>query len=129
MTKEQTEKQTENALSIFDVPVTRISGVVNDFGGLGCTQAHIKALQHAIDNKFSSVLICEDDIKFRYKKNKVIKYLSNLYQTIEDNNIDWDVILLSGGQVHSTPYNKYINKLQSAQTRTAYLVNANILIP
>ena len=118
------KKQTENALSIFDVPVTRISGVVNDFGGLGCTQAHIKALQHAIDNKFSSVLICEDDIKFRYKKNKVIKYLSNLYQTIEDNNIDWDVILLSGGQVHSTPYNKYINKLQSAQTRTAYLVNA-----
>ena len=113
---------TEAELAKLGLPYSRIDGEPNKFGGLGCSKAHLKALQYAKDKNYSSILICEDDVTFKFSANKIHRYLSSAIGSVGTN---WDVILLSGGNVRSTPAGKYIKRLKSAQTRTAYLVNAS----
>jgi len=113
---------TEVELNMLGLPYSRIPGEPNKFGGLGCSKAHLKALQYAKDQNYSTVLVCEDDVAFKFSANKIYNYLSLAINALGTN---WDVILLSGGSVRSSRVGPHINRLHSAQTRTAYLVNAS----
>ena len=122
-TRQDRNRQAVGELEILDLPYTRIEGVVNNFGGLGCSEAHLKALQYAKDHKFKNVLICEDDIMFKHNREKLHEHLVKGLVHLGN---DYDVLLLTGGKVKSTsiPATKNLKHVTSAQTRTAYLVNS-----
>jgi GR25 family glycosyltransferase involved in LPS biosynthesis len=121
-TRTDRNNQTVKQLDMLGLPYQRISGVVTDFGGLGCSMAHLNALRYARDNNYPNVLICEDDIEFKYDRNTLYKYLTEALRYLDNN---YDVLMLSGGSVKSKsiPNVKYVRQLESAQMRTAYLVN------
>lgn len=116
-------KEVKNELDILGLPYTRIEGVVNKFGGLGCSMAHLKAIKYAKTNNFKNVLICEDDIHFKFNRGELH---NNLVQALTYLGNDYDVLMLTGGRVKS--YNivntKVVRQVETAQTRTAYLVNS-----
>ena len=103
---------------------TRIEGVVNKFGGLGCSKAHLKALEYAKSKGFKNVLVCEDDIKFKFIRGKLYKLLISALTYLGNN---YDVLMLTGGKVKSykIPGINSVKQLYMAQTRTAYLVNSS----
>jgi GR25 family glycosyltransferase involved in LPS biosynthesis len=116
--------QTINELQILGLPFDRINGVVTDFGGLGCSKAHLNALLHAKSNNFKNVLICEDDIIFKFGRRDLYRYLTEALTYLDNN---YDVLMLTGGAgsiSKEIPNVKYVRQLKSAQTRTAYLVNS-----
>ena len=117
------DAQIKRELDTIGLSYTRIEGVVNKFGGLGCSMAHLKALQYAKRNNFNNVLICEYDMKLKYNREKLY---NNLVQALTYLGNDYDVLMLTGGRVKS--YNivntKVVRQVETAQTRTAYLVNS-----
>ena len=121
----RTDRDTETKLELdkLDVVYTKIDGViVDDFPALGCSYAHINALEYAIKQNYKSVLICEDDICFKFSSSVIKQKLKQLYQDIGNN---WDVILLTGEGVIQHNINNYdnLNKVIQAQTTSAYVVN------
>ena len=115
--------QVKKELEMFGLPYTRIEGVVSNFGGLGCSMAHLKALQYAKKKNFKNVLILEDDCKFKYNRNKLY---NNLVQALSYLGEQYDVLMLTGGNIKSYRIRgtAIVRKLESAQTRTAYCVNS-----
>jgi len=60
--REDRRKHIERELSVFDPSkLTRVPGVVEDHGNLGCIKSHLNAVKLAIDKKYPNVLIVEDD--------------------------------------------------------------------
>jgi hypothetical protein len=118
------DAQIKRELDTIGLSYTRIEGVVNKFGGLGCSMAHLKALQYAKRNNFNNVLICEDDMKLKYNREKLY---NNLVQALTYLGNDYDVLMLTGGKVksYSIPGQSFVRRVESAQTRTAYVVNSN----
>lgn len=99
--------------STFGDKVIRFSAIEGP-GYFGCTQSHIGVLELAVKNNWKNVLVMEDDAEWNdfesnYKRLETLA--SNTY----------DVILLGGVAV----YKHYNDKLISAQTATAYLVNSH----
>jgi len=116
--------QVKRELDMIGLPYTRIEGVVNTFGGLGCSMAHLKALQYAKNKHFKNVLIVEDDVQFKYNRNNLYNNLVQAFSYLGD---DYDVLMLTGGKIksYSIPDTSIVRRLESAQTRTAYVVNSN----
>jgi hypothetical protein len=96
--------------------IHRIPGVLNIKNPqLGCAQAHINALEHAITNDWKHVLIMEDDMLFNdFEKN--YKKLQELMSS------PYDAIVLGGIYVEHNPETSKLNKCSSTG---AYLVNQN----
>lgn len=117
------DNETIAELEKLGLDYTRIEGVVNKFGGLGCSKAHLKALEYAKSKGFKNVLVCEDDIKFKFTRGKLYKLLISALMYLGNN---YDVLMLTGGNVKSykIPGTHNPKKLYMAQTRTAYLVNS-----
>ena len=89
----------------------RINGVANNYGCLGASQSHIKALEYAISKNWDHVLIVEDDMVW----NKFDHY-PKLLELMED----YDVIVLGGIHVDHDPLTHKLNKCNSTG---AYLVS------
>ena len=87
-------------------------------GALGCSISHLKCIEYAKKNKWSHVLICEDDTEF------LEPYLfKKQLNTFLEKNKSWDVLLLAGNNM--LPY--FPNDSTSIQvmnclTTTCYLV-------
>ena len=96
--------------------IHRIPGVLNIKNPqLGCAQAHINALEHAITNDWKHVLIMEDDMLFNdFEKN--YKKLQELMSS------PYDAIVLGGIYVEHNPETSKLNKCSSTG---AYLVHQN----
>jgi len=105
-------KQIEEELNVFPKEkVERFAAIYDSFGAIGCSKSHITVLEYVKTNKWKNVLIIEDDMIWKNFSDG-IKQLENLV------NEPYDVILL--GSTYAT-YNQ--NRVISAQTTTAYLVN------
>jgi glycosyl transferase family 25 len=103
----------------FGDKVMRFNAIEDNPGYLGCSQSHIAVLEMAIQNNWRNVLILEDDCQWnRFKINyQKLEFLAKSYL--------YDVILLGGSTVFKHPNDRLI----SAQTTTAYLVNNHYYKP
>lgn len=97
--------------------VYRIDAVLEPLcGHLGCGKSHVKALELAIKNNWSSILMLEDDFVF----TKDYKGEEN-FHTIQ--NIEWDVMLLAKGhQCNQYSDYEYLKKAYRATTTSGYIV-------
>jgi hypothetical protein len=100
-------------------------------GEFGRYKGHIAMLQHAVDENWNHILICEDDIEFL----DIPECRSHLNGLL-DSNRAWDVILLSGINFSSAEGNDYPienstpNSIFASQTQTSacYLVNGQYIL-
>jgi len=102
----------ESVLSGFNFH--RITAIKHQFGTIGASMSHIKALEYAISKRWKNVLIMEDDMVWHnfeenYEKLKIL--MSKQY----------DVIVL-GGIMAS--YDRQTHKLNKCNSAGAYLVNS-----
>jgi len=111
----------EEQLKLVGINATRFNAIKLPNGALGCSMSHLKCLETAKLNKWSHLLIVEDDIKFIYPE-----LLKNQLNSFLKNHKSWDVILIGGNNV--PPYTKVDDtciKVSSCQTTTGYLVNSH----
>jgi glycosyl transferase family 25 len=96
----------------------RFSAIQMKNGAIGCTMSHIKLLEMAKKNKWSHILIVEDDIHFTNPTlfvNQFNRFLSNQHPV--------DVLLIAGNNI--PPYKQvsdYCVQVTKCQTTTGYLV-------
>ena len=87
-----------------------------------CSNSHINALSLAIKQNHPNIIIIEDDFEWTIKKSyvrKAFNYINQIFQ-----NKEWDVIMLchNNSKLKKTE-DKFIYKVESAQTAVAYIVN------
>jgi GR25 family glycosyltransferase involved in LPS biosynthesis len=115
------KQHVEEQLKTIGIRAQRFNAIKLPNGALGCSMSHLKCLETAKTNRWSHILIVEDDIKFlnpELFKKQLNKFLKN--------NTDWDVVLIGGNNV--PPYQKVDDtcvKVSSCQTTTGYLVNGH----
>jgi glycosyl transferase family 25 len=107
--------------NIHPSKIHRIDAIYHkDFGELGCSQSHIKALEAFLQTSddIKTCLIIEDDFMFR-QKDIDFSNLNNFF----DLKIDFDVFLLSGNIIHARRTDApYIIKVEESQTTSGYCV-------
>ena len=113
--REDRRKSIEEQLNVFPPEkVVRFSAIRDTYNGLiGCVKSHIAVLEMAVQNKWTNVLILEDDAvwnKFEEGYALLEKLAKNPY----------DVILLGSSL---TKFDKDTYKLRNGYTTTAYLVS------
>lgn len=118
--KDRKEQIMKTLLEYFPEEIIyRIPGILNtNCPAIGIAQAHINALEHAIQNNWKHVLIMEDDMIFNeFEKN--YKKLQDLMSS------SYDTIVLGGINVE---YNKETSKLHKCSSMGAYLVHQNYFL-
>jgi len=101
--------------------IVRVSAVYEkDRGHLGCTKSHIKTLELFIQSNHNNCIIFEDDFEFINHDSSVLQQIDNIL----DNNIPYDVIMLSANEINTSPSN-YISlvNVTNAQTASGYMVS------
>ena len=85
---------------------------------LGCSMSHLKCLEMAKKNNWSSVLICEDDIIFL----DPVLFLKQMNRFLEKKD-NWDVVLLAGNNMLPfTPIDDTCIQVHNCLTTTGYIV-------
>jgi GR25 family glycosyltransferase involved in LPS biosynthesis len=114
-----------------DIPkekIKRINAIKHERGEIGCSQSHIKVLKEFIDSNYKNCIIFEDDFEFIVSKEIFISLLEKIF----NNNINYDIIMLSGNITSyiDTEYN-FLKKVLDGQTSSGYLISkkfASILL-
>lgn len=88
-------------------------------GNLGCSKSHAKALEYAIQKGFSRFLIVEDDFELCVSPEV---FQAKLWEMAS---LDFDVLMLAHNTSLSSRHNANLIRVQSSQTRSAYVVNAH----
>jgi len=97
----------------------RFQAIQTKSGAVGCTMSHIKCIETAKQRGYEHVFICEDDITFL---NPTL-FLENLEKFHEDEDINWDVLLVSGNNAPPFfPVNDVCVRVLNCQTTTGYIV-------
>ena len=107
----------EAELSRIGLPAERFAAIERKPGALGCGLSHVAVLQRAKQEGWANVLILEDDFSFLVDRETFEQELRAVAE------IPYDVIMLSHGSTHSTPFNSTLSKVASAQTTSGYLVS------
>lgn len=106
----------------------RIPAIYDDYGYIGCAKSHILALQNFIVSGYDKCVILEDDFEFTIPPRKYYALLDS----VEQECVDWNVILLSGNIIRSEPYNDFLQVCVEAQTTSGYMLNkrfaSNLLV-
>jgi glycosyl transferase family 25 len=120
--------QIENELIKMGVTknrMTRISGVIDKFGSLGCSKAHLVALElFETNTNWKNVLIVEDDAIFCQSRDYIDSILSQFCSL----HIKWDVLQLFANVQHfeETQF-EFLVRLKESQTTAGYAVNRSYL--
>ena len=104
-----------------DSKIHRIDAVKNDNGALGCGLSHIKALEFALTNDWTNILIVEDDFTFNCNSNEIHKNIDLLF------NYNFDVGLLSTNCLRYDDTNTKIKKVLYSQTASSYIIKKNYI--
>ncbi len=120
--------QVETELQKMGVPenrITRIPGVLETVGALGCSKAHLNALQVFEENKsWTNVLILEDDAMFSQRREQ-IDVLLNQFCLL---NIHWDILMpLANVQEFKETQFHFLLQIIEAQTTAGYAINRHYL--
>ena len=91
-------------------------------GAYGCLKSHVKTLEHAIENRFNTILIFEDDVTFREGFKTTFETCLQHQQDLPSH---WESIFLGANYqgLHSN-VNKWFSKGQ-AYGAQAYLIRNN----
>lgn len=118
-------EQVEHELSVMGINAQRFEAIHMNNGAIGCTISHLKLLEKAILEKYSHLLVLEDDIQFL--EPETFKRSFNKFLELHGNN--WDVIIFSGNNVPPhVEIDETCIKVSSCQTTTGYLVNGHYLL-
>ncbi len=100
------------------VNAIRVDAINKMDGAVGCTMSHIKCIEMAKQNNWSTVCICEDDILFTNPdlfKSQLKRFLQS--------DIKWDVLLLGANLAPPVDKHEFYLKVYNAQTTTGYIVS------
>jgi len=117
------KQHVESQMSLLGISAKRFNAIKLPNGALGCSLSHLKCLEIAKLNKWSHLLIVEDDITFlnpELFKNQLNQFFKN--------HTDWDVVLIGGNNV--PPYQNIDDtciQVSKCQTTTGYLVNGHYI--
>jgi hypothetical protein len=103
---------------------TRVAGVLDKFGALGCSKAHLNALELFETSEHTTALIIEDDPLFQTSRND----FDNILTRFQHLHWKWDVILLAC-VLHKIEPTKadFVLKVLDGQTTAAYIVHKSFL--
>lgn len=91
-------------------------------GELGLIETHINIIKEAIDKKYESILIFEDDVYFIDEFSKINEYMEALPS-------DWDILYLGGNHVYGRPpehVNDKILRLNKTYTTHAIAIKSTL---
>lgn len=122
--KWQIEKELRK-LGVPDDKITRVPGVIDKFGSLGCSKAHLNALQIFEDHaEWKQVLIVEDDAMFVQSR----AYIDDVLNKFSALNIQWDVLqLLANVQDFKETTLSFLVQIKESQTTAGYAVSRHYL--
>ncbi len=105
--------------------MTRISGVIDKFGALGCSKAHQQALEYFETNtQWSNVLIVEDDAVFCQSRD----YTNSILAQFCSLHVKWDVLqLFANVQKFEETQFEFLVRLTESQTTAGYAINRHYL--
>lgn len=108
-------------LNIPSDKIVRLNAVKNKNGAIGCTLSHIKVLQMAIENKWNTLLVLEDDFNFIDNLSYINESIQHLFK---DFNNEWKIVSLSRGarQDMNDIKDKYVSKAIAVSTTAGYIV-------
>lgn len=117
--------QITNEFRKMDFPkekIQRINAVNEKYNGhIGCGKSHIKAMENILKHNYRYTMIFEDDFVFSVDKKTFDKKLTQFFNNFNDK---WDVIQLSSVYLKSkNTTQKGINRVESASTSSAYIIN------
>lgn len=116
----------EQELQKCNVPthkMTRIPGVVSKFGALGCSLAHQKALNHAIQNHKGHIMVIEDDFEVLD-----LERLTQRLSQFKSLNIEWDMLLVSAWVLkYQLTDVTWMTRATEAQTTGGYIVHKDYI--
>ncbi len=94
-------------------------------GAYGCKMSHYRVIKLAKERNYRSVLILEDDFKFRTGYQKKLTQVTNQFNFAEK---DWDMVYFGGniGGRRSPNKNVQIEKISGVLTTHAYAVHQSI---
>jgi GR25 family glycosyltransferase involved in LPS biosynthesis len=119
----------ESQLNRMGLTFTRIPGVKDKFGALGCSKAHANALETAqmdclAHPSWKHILIVEDDAFFHCNKDQFHTQL-NKFKRLHWN---WDILMLAGvAKDYQQTDVDFVLRIYDAQTTAAYVVNTSYL--
>ena len=73
-----------------------------ELGALWCAKSHLLTVQKFISSNYKNCLVLEDDFTFTKEREYIDKKLNDIMD-----NLDWDIIMLSGGIVETIDNNNY----------------------
>jgi hypothetical protein len=118
--KKHIEKELDKISSICNT-IERIDAIKHNNGAKGCGMSHIKALEYAKQNKWSNVLIVEDDLIF-----KNITLIETITDTLDKLTNEFDVLIFSGNILKQNNINiNHLAKPINVQTTSCYLINSH----
>jgi glycosyl transferase family 25 len=109
----------EQELARMEIKADRFSAIQNANGLIGCLQSHLAVLELAKKNKYTNILILEDDFQFLVSKEE----LDSELKTFFNEKIPYDVLMLGYNLLKSAPFRKNVLKVLDAQTASAYIVH------
>ena len=90
-----------------------------ELGALWCAKSHLLTVQKFISSNYKNCLVLEDDFTFTKEREYIDKKLNDIMD-----NLDWDIIMLSGGIVETIDNNNYgFLKAKKIHTTSGYLIN------
>jgi glycosyl transferase, family 25 len=120
------KKEIEDHFHKYEIPkdkIIRLSATENSKGNIGCSFSHVRALEMAIENKWESVLIVEDDLEFNYTKkelDKIFLEFANMFKN------KYDLFQMAWGPSKEVKQIKktFFYKCICGGSALAYLVNS-----
>jgi len=103
--------------------IHRVDAIKMSDGSLGCGLSHIKTLYTGLYNKGENdfIIVMEDDFMWKIEYDKIVELLNKAI-----NFKDWNVILLAcNGK--NTPFNEFLNKTESCQTASGYIIKKSYI--
>lgn len=109
-------------LNINPKKIHRLSATYNKNNGhKGCADSHIRAIKLAKKNKWSNVLILEDDFQLAVKPKKAVHILDTVFKELGD---DWDVVQLAACHMKKEKCKyKYLDNLIRGTTTSGYILS------
>lgn len=123
--REDRKKEFLDEMAKMGVPqskIERISAVYKPGqGDWGCSLSHVNAIQRMITSGHKNCVVFEDDYEFTVDKPT----LDNMFQSIQDEKVDYDIIMFSANEVNVQPSQyKNLKRVYDAQTTSGYMVNS-----
>jgi hypothetical protein len=115
--KELILNEIQKIKNIDESQIYRIDGVLEPMcGHIGCGKSHINALELAITNNWSSVLVLEDDFCFN-------EHYDDEHSFNKIQNIEWDVMLLAQGYHYNQDSDyDFLKTARRSTTTSGYIV-------